>query len=130
MIYSYTSILTPEAPRLRAFAMNLTFAEKRLTQLCVALRGVGLPASDISFFSGDEDDIEHDVDLFSFRIPIQDTGQYGVRMDGIGVMTVVAFEENTSVTDIRKVSSISQAVDILISFAQNALNTHLMRAAA
>lgn len=110
--------------------MNLTFAEKRLTQLCIALRGVGLPAHEITFFSGDEDDISRDVDLFSFQIPAQETGQYGVRMDGVGVMTVVAFEEGSETIDIRKVSSISQAVDILTSYAQNALNFHLMRAAA
>lgn len=110
--------------------MNLTFAEKRLTQLCVALKGVGLPAQDISFFSGDEDDIERHVDLFSFRIPYQESGQYGVTMDGIGIMSVVAFEADSIPVVIRKVTSVSQAVDILMSFAQNALNIHLMRAAA
>jgi hypothetical protein len=109
--------------------MNLTFAEKRLTQLCVALKGVGLPAQEISFYSGDEDDIDRHVELFSFRIPGQVTGQYGVRMDGLGIMTVVCFDAGTTVT-IRKVTSVNQAVDILRSFAQNALNVHLMRSAA
>ena len=110
--------------------MNLTFAEKRLTQLCVALKGVGLLAHEISFFSGDDDDIERHVDLFSFQIPLQKSGQYGVKMDGIGIMTVEAFEEDSDPVVIRKVTSVSQAVDILMSFAQNALSIHLMRAAA
>lgn len=110
--------------------MNLTFAEKRLTQLCVALKGAGLPAHSISFFSGDEDEIERDVDLFSFKIPIQETGQYGVSMDGLGIMSVVAIEEGAPPVPVRKVTSVAQAVDILRSFAENALNIHLMRAAA
>lgn len=110
--------------------MNLTFAEKRLTQLCTALKAVGLPPNSISFFSDDEDDIERDVDLFSLRIPDQVAGQYGVRMDGMGIMTVVALEPDLPPIAIRKVTSVSQAVDILMSFAQNELNIHLMRAAA
>lgn len=123
-------LLTAGGPCFPGLSMNLTFAEKRLTQLCVALKGVGLPAHEISFFSGDEDDIDRHVDLFSFRIPSQVSGQYGVKMDGIGIMSVVAFEEDSNPVVIRKVTSVSQAVDILMSFAQNALNIHLMRAAA
>lgn len=110
--------------------MNLTFAEKRLTQLCSALLGVGLPAQEISFFTGDEEDIKRDVELFSFSIPHQVTGQYGVQMNGIGIMAVVALEEEGEPLVIKKVGSVNQAVDILMSLAQNALSTHLMRAPA
>lgn len=112
--------------------MNLEFAERRLSQLTEALAGVGLPAHAVHLFSGDPGGISRDVELFRLKIPHTSTGQYGIRMDGLGIMTIVGIEngDDSSAIPIRRVTSISQVVDILYAFAQNELNYHLMGAAA
>jgi hypothetical protein len=110
--------------------MNIKFAEKRLALLCAALEGVGLPIASLETFSGGEDEICRDIDLFNLKIPDQESGQYGVRMCGLGIMTIIGHEPGGDPIDIRKVTSVNQVVDILLSFAQNELNSHLMRAAA
>jgi hypothetical protein len=110
--------------------MNSKFAEKRLAHLCQALSGVGLPAHSLVTFMGEEDEISRDVDLFNLKIPNQESGQYGVRMNGLGIMWIVGHEPGADPVDIRKVTSVNQIVDILLSFAQNTLSIHLMRAVA
>ena len=110
--------------------MNIKFAEKRLALLCAALEGVGLPIQSMKTFSGDPDEFSRDFELFSLKIPDQVGGQYGVRMCGLGIMTIFGQEEGCPSVNIRRVTSVNQVVDILLSFAQNELNSHLMRAAA
>jgi hypothetical protein len=110
--------------------MNSKFAEKRLAHLCQALAGVGLPVHSLFTYTGEEDEISRDVDLFNLKIPYQESGQYGVRMNGLGIMTIVGHEPGADPVDIRKATSVNQVVDILCSFAQNKLNIHLMRAVA
>jgi hypothetical protein len=109
--------------------MNLEFAKKRLALLCAALAGADLPIQSVEMFPGGNDEISRDVDLFNLKIPVQEGGQYGVRMCGLGMMNIFGQEDGCEPVHIRKVTSVNQVVDILQSFAQNELNFHLVRAA-
>ncbi len=109
--------------------MNLKFAMRRLGELVEALQKSGISTSSMRAFSLPEETISRDSELFSVEVEQTAHGLFGVRMDGLGIMSVCDCSGETPHV-IRKVTTVHQAVDILCSFKHDCLNYHLMRSVA
>lgn len=107
--------------------MNLEFSHQRLEQVVSGLLATDFKVKRVSPFVGNPNGIRRDTELFFVEIEETDLGRFGVRMDGLGMMSVCQIYDEETISLI-KISTAQQAVDILGNFKHNDLHHHLTRA--